>query len=110
MNYNNICPVCHNQDGLHSFAWGNYNVINCKICELDYCGEMIIKERGGNSSPVNSQGIEMMSDVFHRTNKMAMMFNIHSKYLDTLISKLFNAAGIIITTIAQNAVLISFFK
>ncbi len=74
MNYNSFCPVCNKEEGLRPFKWGKYDLIHCNICELDYCGEMIEKEIGGDSSPVNLSGIKMMSDVFHRTEKLARMF------------------------------------
>ena len=74
MNYNSICPVCRNNDQLYTLKWSEYNIIHCTNCELDYCGEMIEKERGGDSSPVDPQGIKMMSDIFHKTGKMAMLF------------------------------------
>ena len=79
MNYRSLCPVCHNNDKLHRFKWGTYNIIHCGICELDYCSEMLEKEIGGDSSPVNSSGIQMMSQSFHSTNKMAEMFSFKRK-------------------------------
>lgn len=79
MDYNSLCPVCNKGEGLRPFKWGRYNLIHCIICELDYCGEMVEKEIGGDSSPVNLPGIEMMSNVFHRTEEMAMNFSINRK-------------------------------
>jgi len=79
MNYSQLCPVCNKNIGLRPFKWGNYDLIHCDICELDYCGEMIEKEIGGDSSPVNLLGIEMMSDVFHRTKEIAKVFSIKRK-------------------------------
>jgi len=79
MDYNSVCPVCNKQDGLRPFNWGEYNIIHCDICRLDYCGEMVEKEIGGDSSPVNLSGIQMMSDVFHRTEEVAKLFLINRK-------------------------------
>ena len=73
MNYKVICPVCQNKEHLNHFNWGEFYLIHCDYCELDYCGEMIEKEIGGHSSPVNSSGIKMMSDIFHTTNDLAMI-------------------------------------
>ncbi len=80
MNYNFLCPICNKMEGLRPFKWGNYNLIHCIICKLDYCGEMIEKEMGGDSSPVNLSGIKMMSEVFHRTKKLAKAFSIKRKF------------------------------
>ena len=79
MNYNSLCPLCRKSDKLYQFQWGSYRIIHCGICELDYCPEMIEKEIGGNSSPVNMQGVDMMSDAFHRTNKIAKIFSMKRK-------------------------------
>ena len=79
MNYKLLCPVCNKEEGLRPFNWGEYNLIHCDICRLDYCGEMAEKEIGGDSSPVNLSGIEMMADVFHRTEEMAKFFLINRK-------------------------------
>tara|TARA_B100000686_G_C16617881_1_gene877504 strand:- start:314 stop:1150 length:837 start_codon:yes stop_codon:yes gene_type:complete len=88
MDYNYLCPVCNKSKGLRRFKWGQYHLIHCAICELDYCGEMIKKEIGGNSSPVNLEGIEMMADVFHRTNKLAKLFSIkRKKYYENLLKR-----------------------
>ena len=76
MDYNSLCPVCNKEVGLRPFKWGEYDLIHCNVCKLDYCGEMIEKEKDGDSSPVNPSGIEMMSDVFHRTEEMAKLFLI----------------------------------
>lgn len=72
MNYNFICPVCHKKEQLQPFRWGSYRIIHCGNCALDYCGEMIKKERGAASSPVDQEGIEMMSKAFYNTQKLAM--------------------------------------
>ena len=87
MDYNSLCPVCNKEEGLKRFKWGEYDLIHCNICRLDYCGEMIEKEIGGDSSPVNLSGIEMMSDVFHRTERLAKFLTIkrklyYEKFLD----------------------------
>ena len=76
MDYNSLCPVCNKKEGLRPFKWGKYDLIHCNVCELDYCGEMIEKEKGGESSPVNLSGIEMMSEAFYRTEKLAKSFTI----------------------------------
>jgi len=81
MNYNSICPVCHSSNHLNSFGWGEYNVIHCNLCGLDYCGEMIKKEAGGNSSPVDIPGIEMMSYSFFKTQKLAKNFSMYRKQI-----------------------------
>ena len=93
MNYNSVCPLCQNSNRLFPFQWGTYGVIHCETCELDYCPEMIEKEVGGNSSPVNLEGIHMMSDVFYRTNEMASTFSlkrkkIYENYLKKNLSKI----------------------
>lgn len=88
MNYNSVCPVCSNRDQLNSSKWGDYNVIHCNNCELDYCGEMNEKEIGGDSSPVNLQGIKMMSDVFYKTSDLAMVFaSKRKKIYETFLSR-----------------------
>ena len=88
MDYNFLCPVCNEEKGLHLFNWGKYKIIHCDICRLDYCGEMIEKEIGGDSSPVTFSGIQMMSDVFHRTEGMAMMFATKRKsYYEKLLNR-----------------------
>jgi len=79
MNFNLICPVCENEDQLNSFKWSNYKVINCNNCGLDYCANMLEKEKGGDSSPVDSKGIEMMSNMFYKTRGMAMLFALKRK-------------------------------
>ena len=56
-------------------------------------------------SAINHQMIENTAYII---NNRAMMFNSHSKYLDTLISKPFNALGIDRTPKPHNAVLILF--
>ena len=55
---------------------------------------MIEKEIGGNSSPVNSSGIKMMSDIFHKTNDLAMILaskrkSIYEKLLNIIICNVF---------------------
>jgi hypothetical protein len=50
----------------------------------------------------------MIENTAYIINNRAMMFNSHSKYLDTLISKPFNALGIDRTPKPHNAVLILF--
>ncbi|MBH10714.1 MAG: hypothetical protein CMG74_10275 [Candidatus Marinimicrobia bacterium] len=81
MNYNSVCPVCSNRDQLTSLKWRGYNIIHCNNCELDYCGEMNEKEIGGDSSPVNLQGIKMMSDLFYRTSDLAISFASRRKII-----------------------------
>ena len=81
MNYNYLCPVCNKSSGLKPFKWGKYDLIHCEICELDYCGKMVEKEIGGDSSPVDLSGIEMMSDVFHTTKEIAKAFSIKRKII-----------------------------
>ena len=91
MNYNFLCPLCHTSDQLSRFQWGTYSINHCNTCELDYCPKMIEKEIGGNSSPVNLQGINMMSELFHRTNKIAMSFSIKRKKIyDNLLNNNFS--------------------
>ena len=87
MNFNSICPLCQNSDFLKSFNWGSYKVIHCMQCQLDYCGEMVEKEFGGDSSPVTAQGVEMMSNSFHKTNQLANAYarkrkNIYESLLE----------------------------
>lgn len=79
MNYNSLCPVCSQGKGLRPFKWADYNLIHCVNCELDYCGEMVKKEIGGDSSPVNSLGIRMMADAFYRTQELSRIFSIKRK-------------------------------
>ena len=79
MNYNSLCPVCNERVELQPFKWGDYDLIHCFICKLDYCGEMVEKETGGHSSPVNQQGIKMMADLYSKTNEMARNFAIKRK-------------------------------
>jgi len=73
-NYNKSCPVCSGTDALNKFFWGEYPVIHCNQCGLDYCSQMVEKESGGNSSPVHMEGIEMMTKAFHKTNALAMKY------------------------------------
>jgi len=74
MTYKISCPVCKNQKKLYSFKWNNFSVTHCGYCNLDFCEKMIEKEVGGDSSPVPKDGIEMMSNSFFKTNKLAMNF------------------------------------
>ena len=74
MNYKYKCPICEETRELNSFIWSNYEIINCSNCKLDYCQEMIEKEQGGDSSPVHSEGIDMMADVFLKTEKLALIY------------------------------------
>jgi 2-polyprenyl-3-methyl-5-hydroxy-6-metoxy-1,4-benzoquinol methylase len=74
MNYNNSCPVCSGSDALNKFSWGEYHVIYCNQCGLDYCSQMVEKESGGNSSPVHMEGIEMMAKAFPKTNALAIKY------------------------------------
>jgi 2-polyprenyl-3-methyl-5-hydroxy-6-metoxy-1,4-benzoquinol methylase len=72
MNYNKFCPVCFSDSKkLIKFFWSDFNVIHCNKCDLDYCAQMTKKEIGGDSSPVHTQGIEMMANSFHITKKTA---------------------------------------
>ena len=68
------CPVCTSSDKLIRFNWGEYPVIHCKDCGLDYCSQMVEKESGGDSSPVHMEGVEMMAKAFHKTNALAMKY------------------------------------
>ena len=45
----------------------------------DFAEAYTEKEIGGDSSPVNLSGIEMMADVFHKTEEMAKLFLINRK-------------------------------
>jgi 2-polyprenyl-3-methyl-5-hydroxy-6-metoxy-1,4-benzoquinol methylase/Zn ribbon nucleic-acid-binding protein len=74
MNFEKSCPVCTNSDKLIRFNWGEYPVIHCKDCGLDYCSQMVEKESGGDSSPVHMEGVEMMAKAFHKTNALAMKY------------------------------------
>ena len=88
MNYSSICPICQEESQLHIFKWANNDIIQCKNCELNFCGEMSEKESGGNSSPVDKKGIMMMSDMFHNTFKIAMNFSIKRKfYYENLLNR-----------------------
>ena len=85
-NYDQSCPVCTGSDELIIFPWGNYSVIHCNKCELDYCSEMIEKEIGGDSSPVHLDGVEMMANAFHHTYDLALQYvrerkNIYERFL-----------------------------
>ena len=73
-NYNKSCPVCLGSDALNKFSWGEYPVIHCNQCGLDYCSQMVEKETGGDSSPVHVEGVEMMAKAFHKTNVLAMKY------------------------------------
>ena len=79
MTYNSSCPVCQNTEALKLIRWNQYSIIHCNRCELDYCAEMVEKEIGGDSSPVNSRGVKMMAEIFHRTNEIANLFVIKRK-------------------------------
>ena len=88
MPHNILCPVCNNKNELRSFRWNNYSVTHCNCCNLDFCEEMAEKEVGGDSSPVPKEGIEMMSNSFFKTNKLAMNFVIKRKIIyDELLSR-----------------------
>jgi 2-polyprenyl-3-methyl-5-hydroxy-6-metoxy-1,4-benzoquinol methylase len=75
-NYNKSCPVCSGSDALNKFSWGEYPVIHCNQCGLDYCSQMVEKESGGNSSPVHMEGIKMMAKAFSKTNALAMKYAV----------------------------------
>jgi len=88
MAHNISCPVCKNQNKLHSFNWNNFSVTHCDYCNLDFCEKMVEKEVGGDSSPVPKGGIEMMSNSFFKTNKLAMNFVSKRKMVyDELLSR-----------------------
>ena len=74
MNFEKSCPVCTSSDKLIRFNWGEYPVIHCKDCGLDYCSQMVEKESGGDSSPAHLEGVEMMAKAFHKTNALAMKY------------------------------------
>jgi SAM-dependent methyltransferase len=75
MNYDQKCPVCFSGlNELNKFPWGSYKVIHCNKCGLDYCSLMIQKEKSGDSSPVNKEGIEMMASILHKTEKIAQKY------------------------------------
>ena len=74
MNYRIKCPICESTRELGLFIWSNYEIIHCNNCKLDYCQKMIEKENGGDSSPVHSEGIKMMSESFFKTEQLAMMY------------------------------------
>ena len=80
-NFENKCPVCLNRSNLSHFNWGNYPIIHCENCGLDYCSQMVEKESGGDSSPVHMEGIEMMGNSFHKTDELA------KKYTQKLLDK-----------------------
>jgi len=73
-NFEQSCPTCRNGSELVTFKWGEYSVIHCKVCGLDYCSHMIQKEPGGDSSPVHLEGIKMMADSFYKTIDLAKKY------------------------------------
>ena len=73
-NFEQSCPACRNGIDLVTIEWGEYSVIHCKVCGLDYCSRMVEKETGGDSSPVHLEGIEMMADSFHKTIDLAKRY------------------------------------
>jgi len=86
--HNIPCPVCKNQNNLHSFKWNDFSVTHCQNCNLDFCKEMIQKEVGGDSSPVHKEGIDMMSSSYFKTKKLAMDFVSKRKIIyDKLLSR-----------------------
>jgi len=69
--YNNNCPICNETQDLNFFSWGDHIIFSCKNCGLDYCNNVEIEQIDGDSSPVHQQGIKMMADSFHSTQKLA---------------------------------------
>ena len=74
MDYSKTCPICECSKELNKFKWGDYKVIHCNNCKLDYCSKMYEKEIGGDSSPVHLEGIEMMASTLHKTKDLAQHF------------------------------------
>ena len=68
---NVVCPSCKSQKNFKQILWNDYSVYMCKTCELFFCKDIILKEKGGDSSPVNHSGIEMMKEAYFKTNKIA---------------------------------------
>lgn len=73
-NFEQSCPACRNGSDLFKIDWGEYSVIHCKVCGLDYCSHMVEKESGEGSSPVHVEGIKMMAESFHKTNDLAKKY------------------------------------
>lgn len=73
-NFIKSCPACRNGNNLVTIDWGEYSVIHCKFCGLDYCSHMVEKESGGDSSPVNLEGIKMMAESLHKTYDLAKLY------------------------------------
>ena len=86
--YKNTCPICNETQELKENSWGSHIIFSCGNCRLDYCNNMIIKEKGGDSSPVHQQGIEMMAASFHTTRKLAdRLCNARLKVYETFLGR-----------------------
>ena len=74
--FNKNCPIC---DCISPFfKWNDYYVYKCGKCGLLF-SDLSLKEVGGNSSPVDSNGISFMADSFFRTKDIANSFAIKRK-------------------------------
>lgn len=87
------CPICVSKKNIIIKKWKYYFVNYCLKCDLNFCSEMIHKEKGGDSSPVHSEGIEMMASSFHNTKKIAESFaikrlNIYEKITERKCNKI----------------------
>ena len=69
------CPVCLEKIHLKSFSWSNHDIISCQNCSLDYCAEIIFKEKGADSSSTPKENLLMLIDTFEASQKVA---NKHS--------------------------------
>ena len=66
------CLICDNSNNLKKFKWNNYEIYNCRYCELYFCPELVQTE--GNSSPVHYKGMKMMENSFYKTEKIAFYY------------------------------------
>lgn len=71
---NVICPSCRSKKNFKKIPWNDYRIYMCKTCELFFCKDIILKEEGGDSSPVDNFGIEMMKESYFHTKKIAQNY------------------------------------
>ncbi len=68
------CPICKKKNKINLINWNDYRVYKCMNCELSFCKKLKEKEIGGDSSPVDLNGIKMMAESFFKTSKKAKKY------------------------------------
>ncbi|MFQ6678521.1 MAG: class I SAM-dependent methyltransferase [Fidelibacterota bacterium] len=56
---------------LKSFTWANQEIISCKICDLDYCKEIIHRDFGAQTTETPKENLAMLMDTFETCRSIA---------------------------------------